>query len=100
MMRIAVPHRTDKSTARRKIEERLQQILATYGHYLTEADHRWEGDRLIFSGKAKGMKADGTVDITDNEVIIDGKLPLLAKPFEPRIKSTIEREAAAMFRTA
>ena len=46
------------------------------------------------------MKADGTVEVTDSEVIIDGKLPLLAKPFEPRIKNQIEREAAAMFRTA
>ena len=99
-MRIAVPHNTDKSTARQKIEERLHQVLATYGHYLSDHEHRWEGDRLFFSGKAKGMKADGTVEVTDNEVIIDGKLPLLAKPFEPRIKSQIEREAAAMFRTA
>ena len=99
-MRIAVPHHPDRATARKKIEEKRQQALATYGHYLSDHDHRWEGDRLFFSGKAKGMKADGTVEITDSEVIIDGKLPLLAKPFEPRITSQIEREAAAMFRTA
>jgi len=99
-MRIAVPHHTDRATARKKIEEKLEQVLATYGHYLSDSTHRWEGDRLVFSGKAKGMKADGTVEVTDSEVIIDGKLPLLAKPFEPRIKSQIEREAAAMFRTA
>jgi len=99
-MRITVPHNTDKATARKKIEDKLEQVLATYGHYLTDSAHRWEGDRLFFSGKAKGMKADGTVEVTDSEVIIDGKLPLLAKPFEPRIKSQIEREAAAMFRNA
>jgi predicted metal-dependent hydrolase len=96
-MRISVPHRIDKATARKRIEERLHQMLGTYGHYLSEIEHRWEGDRLIFSGKAKGMKANGTVDITDNEVIIDGKLPLLARPFEPRIKSTIEKEAKTIF---
>ena len=96
-MRISVPHKIDKATVRKRIEERLHQMLATYGHYLSEVEHRWEGDRLVFSGKAKGMKANGTVDITDNEVIIDGKLPLLAKPFEPRIKSTIEKEAATIF---
>jgi putative polyhydroxyalkanoate system protein len=96
-MRISVPHKIDKATARKRIEERLHQMLATYGHYLSEVEHRWEGDRLVFSGKAKGMTANGTVDITDNEVIIDGKLPLLAKPFEPRIKSTIEKEAETIF---
>ncbi|HKB80914.1 MAG TPA: polyhydroxyalkanoic acid system family protein [Thermoanaerobaculia bacterium] len=96
-MRIAIPHNTDKSIARRKIDARLHELLGTYGGYLSEVDHRWEGDRLVLSGKAKGMKASGTVDITDTEVIIDGKVPLIAKPLEPRIKSTIEREAAALF---
>ena len=98
-MRITIPHKMNKSTARERIETRLHQLLSTYGRYLSEVEHRWEGDRLVFSGKAKGMKANGTVDVTDNEVIIDGKLPLLAKPFEPRIKRQIEKEAETMFRT-
>ncbi len=97
-MRIAVPHNTDKETARRKVEDRLQQLLAIYGNYLSDVDQRWEGNRLVFSAKAKGFKANGTLEITEIEVIVDGKLPLIAKPFEPRIKSTIEREAEAMFR--
>lgn len=96
-MRITVPHKTDKQTARQKVDARLQQLLGTYGHYLQDVEQRWEGDRLVFSGKAKGFKANGTVEITDSEVIIDGKLPLIARPFEPRIKSTIEREAESMF---
>src|SRR5579872_7164898 len=96
-MRIAFPHHTDPASARQKIESRLKDLLTTYGHYLSEVDQQWDGSRLVFSGKAKGMKANGTVDVTDSEIIIDGKVPLLAKPFEPRIKSTIEREAGALF---
>lgn len=96
-MRLSVPHNTDRDTARRKIEARLQQLLGQYGGYLNDVQQQWEGDRLVFSGSARGFKTNGTVEITDSEVIIDGKLPLLAKPFEPRIKSTIEKEAAAMF---
>ena len=97
LMRVSVPHNTDKETARRKVEARLHQLLAQYKHYLSDSEHRWEGDRLVFTGSAKGFKANGTVEVTDSEVIIDGKLPLIARPFEPRIKSTIEREAASMF---
>lgn len=96
-MRIAFPHNTDRETARRKIDDRLKDLLSTYGHYLSEVEQQWEGGRLVFSGKAKGMKANGTVEVTDREIIIDGKVPLIAKPFEPRIKSTIEREATALF---
>ena len=96
-MRLTVPHNTDRDTARRKIDARLQQLLGQYGGYLNDIQQHWEGDRLVFSGSARGFKANGTVEVTDTEVIIDGKLPLMAKPFEPRIKNTIEREAAAMF---
>ena len=95
-MRITVPHKTDKETARKKINERLAMLFAQYGHYLSDSEHKWDGDRLYFSGSAKGFKANGTVDVTDSEVIIDGKLPLMAKPFEPRVKSAVEKEIASM----
>jgi len=96
-MHIAVPHRTDRETAKKRLSQRLDQLLAQYSHYLSEHETHWEGDTLHFSGTARGFRANGTVDVTDHELIIDGKLPLLARPFEPRIRSTIEREANAMF---
>ena len=96
-MRISVPHNTYKENARRIIEQRLASLESQYGHYASDVQKNWTGDRLDFSVKAKGFSGSGFVDITDNEVIIDGKLPLMAKPFEPRIKNTIEREAESMF---
>jgi len=96
-MRVIVSHHTDKETARAKINERLAQLMTQYGHYLGASSHSWDGDRLALAGSARGFKASGTVEVTDTEVIIDGKLPLIARPFEPRVKHTIEQEAAAMF---
>ena len=96
-MRIAVPHRTTKENARKIIEQRISQLERQYGHYTSDVEKNWNGDRLDFGFKAKGFSGKGSVEITDTEVIVDGKLPLIAKPFEPRIKSTIEREAETMF---
>src|SRR5213593_1427755 len=42
-MRVSVPHNTDRDTARRKVEARLQQLLSQYGGYLNGVDQRWEG---------------------------------------------------------
>jgi hypothetical protein len=86
-----------QTTPRTPAQAAGASAAAQYQHYLSDHEKRWEGDTLHFSGAARGFKANGTVAVTDAEVIIDGKLPLIAKPFEPRIKSTIEREAAAMF---
>lgn len=99
-MRIALPHNTTREKAREIVEERLENLQRQYGHYASDLQKSWDGDRLDFSVKAKGFHASGTVEITDSDIIIDGKLPLIARPFEPRIRSTVEREAEQMFRTA
>src|ERR1051326_2500410 len=96
-MHIAVPHHTDRDTAKRRVEQRLDQLLAQYQHYLSDHEKRWEGDTLHFSGAARGFKANGTVAITDTEAILDGKLPLIARLCEPRIRRALEGDAAAMF---
>lgn len=98
-MRVIVPHNTTKEEARKIVDRHLGQLLGQYGHYLSESQTDWDGDRLDFSGKAKGFSASGSLEITDSDVIIDGKLPLIAKPFESRIKSSIERESETIFGT-
>ena len=97
-MRIAVEHGTTKENARRKVDQRLGQLLSQFGGHADEVQHEWQGDTLRFKGKARGLAMEGTVEITDAAIIIDGKLPLLAKPFEGRIRQAVEREADAMFR--
>ena len=99
-MHIAVPHHTTRAKARSQIELRLGQLLGQFSHHADDLHHEWSGDTLRFRGKARGLSVEGTVEVTDSEVIIRGKLPLLAKPFEGRIKQTVEQEAGKMFRTA
>ncbi len=99
-MRIAVPHNTTRENARRIVEQRLEDLQRQYAHYASDIDKNWDGDRLDFSVKARGFTGKGTLEITDTDVIVDGKLPLIAKPFEPRIRDTVEREAEQMFRKA
>ncbi|HUP61660.1 MAG TPA: polyhydroxyalkanoic acid system family protein [Thermoanaerobaculia bacterium] len=99
-MRIAVPHNTTAARAREIVDRKIGQLLAQFGDRADEIDHHWMGDTLRFKGKARGFRVEGTVEITEAAVIIDGKLPLIAKPFESRIRQAVEREAETMFRTA
>lgn len=99
-MRITVPHNTTKATARQLVEQRLDDLQRQYGSEAGAIDKNWSGDTLAFEVKARGFTGKGTVEITDSEVILDGKLPLLARPFEPRIKAAVEQEASQLFRKA
>ena len=99
-MRIAVPHNSSKDLARQRVEQRLGQLLGQFSHHADDLHHEWVGDTLEFKGKARGLSVHGTVEITDAAVIIDAKVPLIAKPFEGRIRQAVEQEAEKMFRTA
>jgi hypothetical protein len=99
-MRIAVSHRTTKANARKIVDQRLTRLLGQFGDKADDVQHQWRGDTLHFKGKARGFSVEGTVEITDSDVVIDGKLPLLARPFESRIRQTVEREAESIFRSA
>ncbi|HEX8619821.1 MAG TPA: polyhydroxyalkanoic acid system family protein [Thermoanaerobaculia bacterium] len=97
-MRIAVPHNLTREDARQKLDQRLTNLLSQFGHQAEEMEHEWIGDKLRFKGKAKGLKVEGTVEVTDAAMIVDAKLPLIAMAFEGRIREAVQKEAAAMFR--
>jgi hypothetical protein len=97
---IAVPHHTTKVNARSRLEQKLNALMSQFGGKAEELEHSWSGDTMSFSGKAKGFAVSGTIEVTDTEIILEGKLPFMAKPFEPRIKEAVKREAEAMFRVA
>lgn len=99
-MRIAVDHRTTRAKARQIVERKLGELLSQFGDKADDVQHEWFGDTLRFKGKARGFTIEGTLEVTDAAMIIDAKLPFLAKPFEGRIRQTVEREAEAIFRTA
>jgi hypothetical protein len=99
-MRISVPHHTTRSAARQKVEQRLGGLLSQFGGQAQELHHEWTGDVLKFKGKARGFSVEGSIEVTDAEIVIDGKLPFIAMPFEPRIREAVKREADTMFRTA
>lgn len=99
-MHIAIPHHTTRQEARKRVEERLGELLAQFSDRAEDLSYEWSGDTLRFKGKAKGLTVEGTLEVADSEIRIDGKLPLIARPFESRIRQAVEREAGAMFRTA
>ena len=99
-MRIAIPHNTTRQDARARVEMKVGGLLAQFGGRADEIEHEWTGDTLRFKGKARGFSVSGTLEVTDSEVVIDGKLPFIAMAFEPRIREAVKREAETMFRIA
>ncbi|HUP66268.1 MAG TPA: polyhydroxyalkanoic acid system family protein [Thermoanaerobaculia bacterium] len=96
-MKISFPHGTTPANARKKIDTLLDRLHDRHGENLEVMDRTWAGDTLNFDFKARGFHARGSVDVGDKEIRLEGKVPLVARPFEGKIKNAIEKEASKIF---
>lgn len=68
-------------------KERLEGIAQHLKQEL-EADYRWHGDTLHFTRSG----ASGTIDVGDDQVVLDVKLSFALGLLKGTIEQTIERE--------
>lgn len=99
-MKVVVSHNTSREEARRIVEQRAAGLMRQITPHAQNIEQEWIGDTLHFRGKALGMQVKAYVEVTEREIMVDADLPLLARPLEPRIRETVEREAEQMFRKA
>ena len=91
-MKIVRSHNMDKQAAKDTLDALLPRLVQQYGDMLSKPSAAWSGDVLDFSFDARGFGIKGTLKITDDQVILDARLPLLARPFEGTIGSAVECE--------
>ena len=96
-MKVAWRHGLTQKQAKALLERFIERALAEHGGRVAEHHQEWQGDTLHFSAKAMGVRVSGTATVTETEVVVDAKLPLLAKPFEGRVRQRIEQELRNLF---
>ncbi len=91
-LKVSVPHNHDKETAAEKLKSFSAKIKEFYGDQVSDLRETWVGTSLEFGFSAKGIKVSGQVDVEDDQVTVDSKLPLAAMMFRGRIEKKV-REA-------
>lgn len=91
-MKLSVPHSHDKEVAAEKLKSFMTKMKEFYGDHISDLRETWVGNSLQFGFSAKGLKVSGQVDVEDDQVKVDSKLPLAAMMFRGRIEKSV-REA-------
>jgi len=62
------------------------------GDMIQNPSSKWNDkkDNMNFSFKAEGFNIIGDIQLGDNQLVFEGKLPFLAKPFGGIVESTSE----------
>lgn len=90
---VTVPHQLGKDEALERIKTILVKAKEQYGDRITDLQETWNDQGGTFSFRAMGFKISGSLDVTDNDVKINGDYPFAAIPFKGTIEATLRERA-------
>ena len=96
-MRVALPHDLGREEVRNRLKERSHEIADYMPGGMAEVETDWiDEDRMALMVSAMGQNITGHIDIEDNQVIFEIKLPGILSFVEPMIEKAIRKDAAKM----
>lgn len=86
---ITIPHRLGKDEALHRIKTGLSRAKTEFAWLLSLEEEIWTGDRLTFRAAAMGQRAQGTMDVYENGVRLEVRLPWLLARFAHAVHRVI-----------
>ena len=91
-MEIRRHHNMTTDAAVQLTDQILPRFIEQAGDDVSNIQRQCDGNVLRFAFRTRGMNIKGTFLVTDDEIIIESKLPFIARPFEGRVRSAIEQQ--------
>ena len=92
-MVVEIPHELGRDEARRRIDEgttRVREALGKSGIAINTLN--WTGDRLDYSVTALAQTVDGQIDVGQDVVRVEVRMPLLLSMFAQMIQKIVGKE--------
>lgn len=85
-MDITVNHNLGIEEAKKRVLNLAEELKKDYGDQIKNYTEDWTGNKVEVSFKAMGLKLSGVLEILENQVTMNGKVPIVAKMYESEIK--------------
>ena len=85
-------HALGKEEAIRRLKEKFDSARQEHGSQVSDLHEEWTDHTLAFGFKSVGMKVAGTVEVRDDCVRLDTKLPMAAAMFKGMIEKRVRGE--------
>jgi hypothetical protein len=89
---VSIPHRLGREEATRRLKAGLTRAASSIP-VLKVDEKRWEGERMIFRVRAIGQAASGHLDVADDHVRLEVRLPWLLQRFAEVAQVAIRNRA-------
>jgi len=90
-MEVKVNHKLAQQEAFQKAQNMMSELRAEYGDKVQDLKEEWSGNQGKYTCSFNGMKLVGTIEVTNNDVIVKGSVPFFALPFSGIIEDAIRK---------
>lgn len=95
-MHFKVPHQTSQAEAITKLRRALHDAQGQIPKDVSIDRQEWNNNVLTFAVTVQGKEITGSLTVTETELEIDAKLPLLWRLFEGKIESMIAEQLKSL----
>jgi hypothetical protein len=90
-MIINYKHNLNKEEAYTRLDSFLTELKDKYQDHISNLNQNWvNDDQMDFGVNIMGFNLNGSVYLKEHEVVLDGKLPFLARAFSSKIEEKIK----------
>jgi hypothetical protein len=90
---MSIPHSIGQEEALNRIKKLIGNVQDKFAGQVKDVQEDWNGNEGSFSFSVMSMPISGKLTVNNNDVALDGKLPLAASMFQGKIKEIIMDEA-------
>jgi hypothetical protein len=85
--------------AYQKIDSFLDGLVEKHSDLISNPQKEWnnEKDKMEFGFEAKGYNIEGTINILEDKLVLNGKLPWVARMFSGKIEEIINKQLDELF---
>ena len=88
----AVDHSLGQAEAQARVSTFLDQVQKQYQDMVSSWSGEWEENELSFELIAMNMKVTGVLEVTEDAVLVGGKIPFAMMMFKGRMENTMREE--------
>lgn len=93
---VSIPHNLGKAEASRRLHGGLTHLKAQFSDKIASIDESWTGDRMAFRVGAMGQAIEGHLDVMEDQVRVEVKLPWILAMVAEKAKSFIQKQGTLM----
>jgi len=88
-MEILVKHKLGTEEAKKRLLNLAEEMKKQYGDQLKNYTEEWKGNIVNVAFKVMGFNIKGEMEVKDDKVVMNGKVPMMLKAFESQVSDQI-----------